>query len=83
MANAGAEYMQGESQRVRIPSHLINLWESLLPILSPFDSWGECRKDYITLAANQRASWSVMTPVVATPCSIVFSILSPLRLYNR
>jgi len=38
--------------------------------------WGECRKDYIT----NRAKWSVMTPAVATPCSIVFPLLSPLFL---
>jgi len=44
-------------------------------------SWGECRKDYITLAVNQRALWSVIAPAVATPCSNVFSILSP-RLNN-
>src|SRR5215813_5376706 len=31
------------------------------------------------LAVNQRALWSVITPAVATPCSEVFSILSPLK----
>ena len=43
---------------------------------------GECWKDYITLAANQRALWGVMTPAVETPCSTVFSILSSPKTVN-
>ncbi len=73
--------------QVRILSRPKNFWArghgNVVKALTDFvalNHGGECRKDYITLAANQRASWSVMTPAVERPCSIVFPILSPLFL---
>jgi hypothetical protein len=40
---------------------------------------GECRKDYITLAVNQRALWGVITPAVhVTVLECLFKTCHPL-----
>jgi len=72
MANAGVEYM---AKRVStLASLAINCKRELSPILSPSIHGVNAGR---TTSATW-ALWRPETPAVATPCSIVFPLLSPL-----
>jgi len=80
LANAGVEYMA--KSRFDPCPHPKNDARTLADFVAIYlRSWGECRKDYITLAVNQRALWSVIAPAVhGTVLDCLFNTCHPLFL---